>query len=117
MSASPPARCPQSLDEAIDWLRAHFRPEAAEGLDACFQLHLTGADGGDFYVRVKHGSCEVARGVTEPVDTRLRIPARDYFDVLARRANADLLYMEGRLEIEGQVSLANRLRTLFRPAA
>lgn len=113
MSKAPP----QTLDEAIDWLRAHFQPDAAHGLDACYQLHLTGAGGGDVYVRVKEGVCEVARGTTEPVDTRLRLSARDYLDVLARRANADLLVMEGRLEIEGDLALANRLRALFRPAA
>lgn len=112
-----PAPCLRTLDETLDWLRAHFREDAARGLDACYQLHLTGDRGGDFYVRVKDGACEVARGTTEPVDTRLRIAAGDYFDVLARRANADLLYMEGRLEIEGDLALASRLRVLFRPSA
>lgn len=113
----PPGAPPASLDEAIDWLRRHFRPDAARGLDVGYQMHLTGPDGGDFYVRVKNGACEVARGRTEPVDTRLRLPAADYLAVLAGRANADLLYMEGRLEIEGDLALANRLRTLFRPSA
>jgi predicted lipid carrier protein YhbT len=113
MSAVPP----RTLDQAVDWLRVHFRPDAAQGLDACYQLHLSGRGGGEFYVRVKDGVCEVARGTTEPVDTRLRLPASDLFDLLARRANADLLVMEGRLEIEGDLARANRLRALFRAHA
>ena len=113
MSASAPA----TLDESIDWLRAAFRAEAAGNLEACYQLHLTGPRGGEFYLRVKDGCCEVGRGRTEPVHARLRLAAGDWFDLLARRANADLLVMEGRLEIEGDLSLANRLRSLFRPAS
>ena len=46
---------PTCVDEAIDWLRKHFQPRAAEGLQAVFAIELSGADGGAILLRVRDG--------------------------------------------------------------
>ena len=46
-----------------------------------------------------------------------RLPAEDYFALLVGRENADLLYMAGRLEIDGDLALALKIRPLFRAKA
>ena len=105
---------PATRDEAIDWLRKHFHADAARGVRAVFQLDLAGNDGGGIQLRIDDGQLEV---LAEPAPTphvRLRLAADDYYGVLAGRENADLLYMDGRLEIDGDLSLAMKLRTLFR---
>lgn len=106
---------PVTLDEAVEWLRKHFRPEAAEGLRVSYALDLGGPGGGVIHLAIAEGRVEVERTSEADADVRLRLPAADYLAVLGGRANADLLYMEGRLEIEGDLALATRLRTLFRP--
>lgn len=108
---------PLTLDEAIEWLRKHFRPEAAEGLGVSYSLDLGGPDGGIIGIVIAEGQVRVGRAPDAQADVRLRLSAADYLAVLAGHANADLLYMEGRLEIEGDLALATRLRTLFRPRA
>jgi predicted lipid carrier protein YhbT len=108
---------PATLDEAVEWLRKHFRAEAAEGLRVSYALELGGPGGGPIRLVIADGRVDVDRTAEPGADVRLRLPASDYFAVLGGRANADLLYMEGRLEIEGDLALATRLRTLFRPRA
>jgi putative sterol carrier protein len=108
---------PATLDEAVVWLRNHFRPEAAEGLEVSYALDLGGPGGGVLRLVIAGGRVEVERTAEADADVVLRLSVADYLAVLAGRANADLLYMEGRLEIEGDLALATRVRTLFRPRA
>ena len=112
-----PSASPTNLDEAIDWLRKSFDPVAASGLDVAYQLELSGPGGGEFFVRVSQGRPEIGPGQADSPDVRFRLAAADYFGILAGRENADLLYMGGRLEIEGDLSLAMKLRSLFRAPA
>ena len=44
MAAIPPA--PGCLDDALDWLRKHFDPEAARELRVAYQYELGGPGGG-----------------------------------------------------------------------
>jgi len=111
------ARDPDSIEAAVAWLRAHFRPERAGALSVVYQLELSGDGGGSIAICVDGGRARIQGGAAEAADVRLVLPARDYFGVLAGRENADLLYMAGRLRIEGDLSLAMKLRALFRPVA
>ncbi len=108
---------PDSMDAALEWLRKHFDAEAARGVSAVYRIELSGPDGGSFGVAIRDGVLHLTRGEGPEPGVVLRLAAPDYFAVLAGRENADLLYMAGRLEIEGDLSLAMKLRTLFRPPA
>jgi predicted lipid carrier protein YhbT len=113
-----PTRCagsagPHSLDDAIEWLRKRFRADAAESLRASYRVELGGEAGGVLRIAIDDGRLELGRGAGERCDVVLRLAAGDFFDVLAGRANPDLLHMDGRLEIDGDLSLALKLRKLF----
>lgn len=105
---------PASIDEVVEWLRKHFDPEAAGDLRVAFQYVLSGPAGGTFHARVDEGRLDVARGAYPHPDVVFRLPAAIFFDVLAGRANADMLFMAGRIAIEGDLSLALKMRKLFR---
>lgn len=107
---------PQPLEEAVGWLRKNFRSEAAEGLEARYQLELTGRGGGCVRVVVSGGGATIEPGEETGADVRMRVSIGDWLAMLDGRENVDLLYMAGRLEIDGDLSLAVRMRTLFRPA-
>ena len=105
---------PTSLDEAADWLRKRFDPESAAGLQLRYAFELSGPGGGRLGVRVEDGRLEVGPAPPPEPDVRLRLAAADFFGVLAGRENADLLFMSGRLEVEGDHVLALKLRQIFR---
>ncbi len=104
---------PRCLDELVEWLRARFDAKAATDLFAVVHLDLEGPDGGSVVLRIEPGRAEVGRGaVTEP-DLRLRAAAADVFSILSGCESADVLHMEGRLELDGDLGLAMKLRTIF----
>jgi putative sterol carrier protein len=112
-----PSGAPVSLGAAMDWLRSHFRPASARGLSAVVQLRLSGSGGGPVRVRIADGRLDVEEAEDPGADLRLELPARDFFGILAGSENPDLLYMAGRLEIEGDLALAMKMRILFRAPA
>jgi hypothetical protein len=109
MSAVPTA----SIDAAAEWLRKHFRPEATRGVRATYQLELSGAGGGLLRLDVDDGALLIARGRAEAPQVVLRAPTALWCGVLAGRENAELLYMAGRIQIEGDLGLAAKLRSFF----
>lgn len=111
----PGAGRPDTLRDALEWLRKHFDPESSRDLCVVFQYRLSGPEGGSFYARVDDGRLDLAEGASASPDVCFRLAADDFFDVLAGRGNADMLFMAGRIEVEGDLSLALKMRRLFRP--
>lgn len=98
---------------AVDWLRKHFRSAAAEDLQVRYQIELAGESGGSIWVRVNDGQMQAGEGADPQADVVFRMDALEFFDVLAGTANPDLLFMDDRIEIAGDLSLALKLRSLF----
>jgi hypothetical protein len=103
-----------SLDAAVDWLRKNFDPEAARDVRVVYALELTGAGGGPITVRVNDGRLELGRDAAPRADLCLRLELEDFCAILAARANPDLLFMQERIGWSGEISLALKLRRLFR---
>jgi putative sterol carrier protein len=102
-----------TVGDAVDGFRKRFDPEAAREVCAAYQFELTGPGGGAFYARVDRGRLEVAEGLLGSADVHLQLETSDLFAILAGRANADMLFMGDRIRIDGDLSLALKLRRLF----
>lgn len=98
------------------WLREHFRPEAAVGLAAVIEIELSGPGGGRLCLQLEDGRLKTSLGGDAAPDARLVASVHDWRDVLAGRANAEMLAVEDRIRIEGDAGLAMKLRALFRRA-
>jgi putative sterol carrier protein len=91
-----------------------FRPDAAEGVDAVIQYHLTGDEGGDWIITIHEGKCSVAQGNAETPKMTMTADAQDFKDVLLGRANGMQYFMQGRLKLAGDLNLAMKLTTFFK---
>ena len=92
---------PACVEDAAAWLRDHFEGGASRGLRLVYRLELSGEGGGTLALRVDDGSLEVTLGANPDAEVVLRLAASDFFAILAGRANADMLFMEDRLEVKG----------------
>jgi putative sterol carrier protein len=106
-----------TVQGAAEWLRSHFRPQAAQDLAAVVQIELAGPGGGCLCVRIEDARLEIGTERPEQADLQVRLLARDYYALLAGDENAELLFMDGRMELDGQLGLAMKLRSLFPPGA
>jgi predicted lipid carrier protein YhbT len=65
------------------------------------------------FVRITEGRLEAAVGSAEHPDVVFRMSEADYFGVLAGTENPDILFMDERIRVDGDLSLALKLRTFF----
>ena len=103
-----------TVDQLIQNHEKAFKPEAAEGVEAVIQYHLTGEQGGDWIITIKDGKCSVASGNAENPKMTLTADAFDLRDVLLGKANGMQYFMQGKLRLAGDLNLAMKLTSFFK---
>lgn len=88
--------------------RISSEPDNAKKVNAVYMFDLTGDGGGQWTVNLKD-----APGVTEGdagnAQCTITCAASDFVDIVEKRANAQMLFMSGKLKIKGDMSLAMKL--------
>jgi putative sterol carrier protein len=90
-----------------------FRREAAADLTAVYQLRLTGDGGGVWQLSIADQQCAVLPGPAERPDVTITMAAGDWVDLLSGRLDGYNAFFQGRIRVEGDLSLALRLQGLF----
>jgi len=88
-------------------------PEKAQGVTTFFQLNLSGENGGQWWVNIADGKCEVHEGTVDNPAMTLTSTADDLYAVMTGKANAIAYFMQGKIKVGGDMSLALRMQTMF----
>ncbi|HEX8121559.1 MAG TPA: SCP2 sterol-binding domain-containing protein [Solirubrobacteraceae bacterium] len=105
------------LTEVFRQMPANLDPGAAAGVDAVVEWRVTGReDGGHdaWQVAIRGGGATVERDAQGAADVVFEIDAVDFLRLVAGVAEGPLLFLHGRLRVEGDLVLAIRLPQLFR---
>jgi putative sterol carrier protein len=90
-----------------------FRPEAADGLKAVYQLELTGEQGSCWHLMIADGACQLVEGRAEAPDVAITMSLDHWDELMAGRLDAFSAFLGGQLRVAGDLGLATRLQTLF----
>jgi putative sterol carrier protein len=104
------------LDEIFRRMSEHFRPDKADSLDAVIHWSIGGRpDGGyDVYeVVVRDGRCHATREPQESPRLTFRLDGVDFLKLVTGNANGPILFMQGKLGIQGDMLFATRVAGLF----
>lgn len=119
-SPSAPTGASGTSDDAPDEVRAslvrlaeRFDPSAAGGLDASYVIAVAGRGASTFHVRGRR--CLLAAGAVERPAARFEADVPTWLDLVDGRADGIAAFLAGRLRILGDLNLAARFETLFRP--
>ena len=91
-----------------------FLPEKAAGLEAIVQYHLTGDEGGDFIIQIRDDKCSVSEGVAEDPVMTMTADGKYFGDVLLGKEDGMKGFMEGKLQLAGDLNLAMKLTSFFK---
>lgn len=106
-----------SVNEALSELTKKFSPQVAEGFDADIQLKLTGDKGGNWYISIKEGTCQVLQGITATPTMTMESDATDLFEIFSGKLDPASAFMSGKLKISGDIMVALKLVSLFKKSA
>jgi putative sterol carrier protein len=104
------------LDGVFAGMEERFQPERATGVDAKVQWLVS--DAGDehpYVITVKDGACEIEPGRAESPRVTLSTDIASYAKLMAGKVPGPALYMGGKLQIQGDLMLAQRMTTFFAP--
>ena len=102
------------VKEVFRMMPEAFNAAAAQGLDAVFQLDITGEGGGTWNVVIKDGACEISEGTHESPSVTLTMSAETWLGIVNRELNGMQAFLSGKLKASGDIMLAQRIEQLFR---
>ena len=103
-----------SIQSLMERMQKAFIPEKAVGYDVIIQVELTGAAGGNWVVTIKNQQCTVTQGTIANPTLKMSGDAQTVMDVFSGKQDGVRAYMQGKLHVSGDISLAMRLTSLFK---
>jgi putative sterol carrier protein len=108
------AGAPASVQAVFDNLPGAFQPQAASGVDIVFQFLISGPGGGEWYITIRDGACEVQSGTHEKPTTTLKMSDGDFLEYVSGKLPAMQAYSSGKLKIEGDLMKSQLVEKLFK---
>lgn len=92
--------------------RIKAKPDVAK-INSSYQFSLTGDGGGEWYVDLTKPGGEVAAGKLDAPGVTVTMTAADFVAMVGGKSNAQMLFMQGKLKVKGDMSLALKLQTIL----
>jgi hypothetical protein len=105
---------PETVETAILGMTLVFDAKAAGDARATIQFRVSGADGGDFWLRVADGACEGFEGRTDSPDLTIDTPSSVWLRIVRGELDAAQALLDGHYSIEGDGSILPRFGDWFR---
>jgi putative sterol carrier protein len=105
-------RCPDHGGTHEFYARADIQQQAGP-VNLVLQFDLTGDDGGEWVVEIADGVCSTRRGETEDPTATIRTSAKDFIALFMGELNAVAAYMNGRVQVAGDVTAIMNLLSFF----
>lgn len=99
--------------DVFDGMRESFQPERAKGVHARYQWELSGPNGGQWWIEVNNGKCEMGKGkIANPTFTFI-VSDKDWVALSNRELGGTWAFMTGRLKMRGDKKWARKLDEMF----
>jgi putative sterol carrier protein len=105
---------PLTVAELMEKMPGAFIPEKAQGVDAVIQFKFTGEEAGEWNATIKDGKVEVARGTHPSPKMTLAADSSDYVKIFTGELDGMKAFMEGKIKLTGDLSLAMKLMQMFK---
>jgi acyl dehydratase/putative sterol carrier protein len=104
----------QGLDEIFQGMQQSFQPDRATGVDAKIQwLIKDGDEEKPYAVTIKDGAFSWQQGQAESPAVTLATDRDSFVALMSGQAQGPALYMSGKLRIQGDMMLAQRMGQFF----
>ena len=88
-------------------------PDLVRRIDGSYQFRLTGNGGGDWLVDLTRESDHCRQATVDNVGVTITMSVPDFLGLVQGRLNGRMAFMQGKLKVEGDFSLAMKLKELL----
>lgn len=104
---------PSTVAEVFAEIPKHFDPAAWGPEDAVLQFNMTGEGGGQWNATIKDGKLTIIEGVGSQPSMTVTCTAQDMLAIVNGELSAVSAFMQGRVKIDGNLTLAMKLQNLL----
>ena len=104
---SPTAR------EIIAAMPSYLQPAEAADMVADVQFKLTGQEPGNYYLHIENGQCTFNEGESANPRTTVHCASEVWIAIISGTLDPFQAFMQGKLQMHGDLGLAMRLQRLF----
>jgi putative sterol carrier protein len=104
---------PDSVQKVFEEIGDHFDPNAWGSQDAVLNFDITEDGGGQWTATIKSGILTVEKGLSSEPDMTMSTTGTDMLALVNGDLNAVSAFMQGRVHIDGDMSLAMKLQALL----
>ncbi len=108
-----PPVMPTSIEPLIMGMPFAFDRRAGRGARAQIQFRVSGAEPGDYWLRIAGGRCESFEGVTPTPDVVIHTPDQVWLGILRGEIDAAQALTDGLFRVEGDAGVLQGLRVWF----
>ncbi len=98
---------------AFQAITSRADPKRLAGVNAVVVFDLAGEGGGQWTATIKDGQFSLAEGAQSPASVTFKMKAADFQAIVSGTLNPVAAFMQGRIRVEGDMSVAMQLQTLF----
>jgi len=104
---------PETVRQIFEEIGDHFDPDAWGSQDAVLNFDITDEGGGQWSATIINGVLSVEEGQSDAADMTVITTGPDMLALVNGELNAVSAFMQGRVRIEGDMSLAMKLQALL----
>lgn len=97
----------------FDAVPSKVNKDKIAGMNAVYQFIINGDDGGEWNVTVANGEAAVAQGKAESPSITLTMDAANFVALVTGKLNGQTAFLTGKLKIQGDMTLAMKLASVF----
>lgn len=94
-------------------MAGQFNAEKAADINVTMQFTLSGENGGQWYVQIADGKCDVHQGTASDPTATVMMDGDDYSDMVTGKLNPMTAFMSGKVKVDGDLGAVMKFQTLF----
>jgi len=104
---------PNTVKEVMDGMPGAFQPDKAAGVTATIQFKFTGAETGNYIVKVAEGKCVVEEGETDSATVTINSPSDVWLKISRRELDGATAFMSGQFTFTGDMGVLMQMGSWF----
>jgi len=104
---------PNSIKEVMQGMPSAFQPDRAGGANATIQFNFTGAEPGNWVVKVANGQCEVSEGTDPNPTVTINSPSEVWLKISRRELDGATAFMSGQFTFTGDMGVLMQMGSWF----
>jgi putative sterol carrier protein len=103
-----------AIQDLMNRMQGAFLADKAKGIDTVVQFDISGENGGKWVVTIQNQECKVVQGTTPNPKLSLISDEQTVLAIFTGKLSGTKAYMQGRIRLVGNLSLALKLIKLFK---